>query len=437
MLAMFDINGQLEDKWSGELISTVHATFILTSNLGRDELTTFWNGWISKGTRNSIRIWNWYLGNTQQSNSDERIDITNSEFLSDLVVTENQILSSPTVLMNGQNRINFLSDSMILGRISVKVPFLPATQNDAMTAIRIHQHKFGTRWNEKLGMILYWDNSIMQHYVTNYMKFPESGFRTMTTSMEMEMKRIFTPYRQLKGRKFMLYIINETNEMAVFEFHGEIQNCHTIIDVNFHSSSNGIPNPKEYFPSPPSPHSPSITSPLIPTYMTALLDYLTSFISVLPTPITSSKAKDMDSYPNKEYSSFLSPSLVLQISALMFALIVSKVYLWPILASSLYFFAFLVFFILLLVFFLSFYFPQLAEILEFIRQNPGIFLIFLLILFIILCWYVFRSLVTSAQAIMKSVFIAILIAISLNWSLSILDSLSILITNFNSNSNEN
>jgi hypothetical protein len=225
-MAMTDDNGQLECKRTGRIYPTSNVTFIFTSNLGRDELFHIWKeekeGKKDKveGAKAKVRSALKSLKSLWSGIENEDVDspLQPIDRLRERVAqVEEGILSQPEVVLNGKRRANFLSDSALRSRISVAVPFLPASDEEVAMAITIQAAKTASHWNKKEKISLYWDISALEYYIDLYGRHPEQGYRPILKRFDSDFGSILSSFsHDLKGRRFIFYL-DEHQKIAAFE----------------------------------------------------------------------------------------------------------------------------------------------------------------------------------------------------------------------------
>ena len=229
LMAMLDINGQLEGKWTGQTISTTQTTFILTSNIGSEEIESYWRDHIQYTSQpifsfSTSYFWEALWGNTRNKKNIRRnpeFDYFSSSFQSQFVEIEERIFSKKVVEVNGMDRINFFSDSALRGRITTFVPFFPASLNASERAIQIELFNFKREWKTRYNVSLLWRPEFVTHFGLLYMKKHRLGFRPIISQLSDELMYELSLYHNLWGKTFLLYISSGMSNL--FEIFDEMR----------------------------------------------------------------------------------------------------------------------------------------------------------------------------------------------------------------------
>lgn len=167
-LKIFGEHGAAYDPLTGKDIPTGRATFILTSNLGKDLISDRFRaamsttGLAGKGE-----------GETDEIDEDADDACVFYDRLRDDLLSS---LGSPRI---GEHE-NFFKESEIRGRLTDVLPFLPFGRPEVDAAVR----KFLTEESRNLGDLagfgpvqLAWEPSVVQHFAAEYLRRPAEGLR--------------------------------------------------------------------------------------------------------------------------------------------------------------------------------------------------------------------------------------------------------------------
>lgn len=167
LLKVFGEHGAVYDPKTGRDISSVNATFILTSNLAKDLIS-----------EHSLLA---------MQTSDSDLDCAFYGGLREEVL---DALRTPVI----RGRDNFFRESEVRGRLTDVLPFLPFGKTEVEAAVRrflAEEAEVFRRAPEFLHASLHWEPEVVLFLASEYARRPEEGLRGVHTQLQARVREVF------------------------------------------------------------------------------------------------------------------------------------------------------------------------------------------------------------------------------------------------------
>mmetsp|Transcript_40223 Transcript_40223/g.66553 ORF Transcript_40223/g.66553 Transcript_40223/m.66553 type:complete len:1160 (-) Transcript_40223:106-3585(-) len=169
LLKVFGEHGAVYDPHTGRDISAVNATFVLTSNLGKDLISAHAQS----------------LAHTATADRDE-MDCAGYMKLQEDV---DEALTKPRI--GGHD--NFFRESELRGRITDVLPFLPFSKGEVEKAVRrflTSEAQSLAKDPEFLHASLAWTTEVVQLFASENSRRPEQGLRGVETKLQVQVRQV-------------------------------------------------------------------------------------------------------------------------------------------------------------------------------------------------------------------------------------------------------